>query len=121
MNKRLILLQLVLVLAGVIIAMLLYDKSAVLAALYGGGVALANTQLLVRRVAKAGRIAATNPQQSTYMLYFGAVQRFVFVLVALGVGMGVLMLVPPPMLWTFGLAQIAYFFSERDIFKQSGA
>lgn len=118
MNKRLISLQLVLVLVGVVIAMLLYGKSAVLAALYGGVIALANSQLLVRRVAKAGRIAATNPQRSTYMLYFGAVQRFVFVLVALAVGMGVFKLIPPPMLWTFGIAQIAYFFAERDVLKQ---
>lgn len=111
---RLVVLQLGLVCAGLLLAYIVYDVSAVIAAVYGGAVAMINTQLLVWRVNKAAGIAKSNPQRSTYMLYFGAVQRFVFVLVALAVGMGALKLVPPPMLWTFAFAQIAYFFFERS-------
>lgn len=79
-----------------------------MASLYGGGLALISAWLLLLRVRKAGELAETSPKQSVYSLYFGAVQRFVLVLVALAVGMGALKLQPIPLLVSFGLAQLAY-------------
>lgn len=83
-------------------------ESAVLPALYGGAVALANTLLLARRVEKAGELAEKHLNFTAYSLYFGMIQRFVFVLVALGVGLSVLELSPAPLLGTFMVAQLVY-------------
>lgn len=84
------------------------DQQAALAALYGGALAAANSWLLVRRIATAGELAKRNIKYSVYSLYFGAVQRFVFVLVCLGLGLGGLELNPVPLLLTFGVAQVAF-------------
>ena len=100
--------QFVLMLAGAAVSYLYQGEAAMLPAFYGGAIALANTMLLSRRIAQAGEIAKTNPQQSVYALYFGVVQRFVFVLVALGFGLGYLKLAPVPVLGTFMVAQLAY-------------
>jgi ATP synthase protein I len=90
------------------VAWLYRDQQAALAALYGGSVATANTWLLTQRIARAGELAKRNPKYSVYSLYFGALQRFVFVLVCLGVGLGGLDLNPVPLLLTFGIAQLAF-------------
>jgi hypothetical protein len=47
------------------------------------------------------------------VLYFGAVQRFVFVLVALAIGLAAIKLMAEPLLLTFGVAQLALFFAGR--------
>ncbi|MEN9502817.1 MAG: hypothetical protein RI964_2102 [Pseudomonadota bacterium] len=100
--------QFVLMLAGVAVSSFYQGEAAMLPAFYGGAIALANTMLLSRRIAQAGELAKTSPQQSVYALYFGVVQRFVFVLVALGFGLGFLKLAPLPVLGTFTVAQLAY-------------
>ena len=100
--------QFVLMLAGIAVSIFYQGEAAMLPAFYGGAIALANTMLLSRRIAQAGELAETNPQQSVYALYFGVVQRFVFVLVALGFGLGFLKLAPLPVLGTFAVAQLAY-------------
>lgn len=106
--RRILIIQFILMLAGVVVSVMYQGDSALLPAFYGGAIALANTMLLSRRIARAGEIAKTNPQQSVYALYFGVVQRFVFVLVALGFGLGFLKLAPIPLLGTFMVAQLAY-------------
>lgn len=106
--RSILIIQFILMLAGVAVSWSYQGESALLPAFYGGAIALANTMLLSRRVAQAGEIAKTSPQQSVNALYFGVVQRFVFVLVALGFGLGFLKLMPVPLLGTFMVAQLAY-------------
>jgi len=92
-----------------------------LAALYGGAVATANTWLLTMRIARAGELAKHSVKYSVYSLYFGAVQRFIFVLVGLGVGLGGMKLSPIPLLLTFGIAQLAFMIAAgREAMKQIG-
>jgi ATP synthase protein I len=112
MNRRLLTVQALLVLAGVVVAYYLTGPIGAGAALYGGVVALINTLLLARRVTKAGETARTDPKLGVYSIYFGAIQRFVFVLVALGVGLGALKLKAEPLLATFAVAQLAYLFGR---------
>ena len=83
-------------------------ESGLLPAAYGGAVAIANSILLSRRLLIAGEMAEESPEQGVLQLYLGVVQRFIFVLVMFGVGMGVLKLLPPPMLGTFAVAQLAF-------------
>ena len=106
--RSILIIQFILVLAGVAVSKYYQGDVAMLPAFYGGAIALANTLLLSRRVARAGEIAETNPQQSVNALYLGVVQRFVFVLVALGFGLGYLKLMPIPLIATFMIAQLAY-------------
>ena len=113
MNSRLLVFQAVLVLVAVAVSFYLRETPGLIAAIYGGVVALLNTYLLSRRVTQAGRIAETDPKQGVYSLYFSAVQRFVFVLVALGVGLGAIKLQAEPLLATFGVAQLAYLLGGR--------
>ena len=106
--RSLLIIQASLVLLGVAVSFYYYGEDGLLPAAYGGAVAIANTILLSRRLVSAGAMAKDNPQGGVLTLYLGVVQRFVFVLVMFGVGMGVLKLLPPPMLGTFAVAQIAF-------------
>lgn len=108
MHHNLIRVQVALVLGCLLLVWIKAGGQAALAALYGGLVALTNSWLLAKRVARAGELAKRNPNYSAFTLYIGAVQRFLMVLVSLGIGLGWLHLAPPPLLITFGLAQIAY-------------
>jgi len=106
--RSLLIIQFLIILAAAVTSWFYQGETAVLPALYGGAVALANTMMLSGRLRKAGEIAKDSPQQSVNSIYFGVVQRFVFVLVALGVGLGALKLLPLPLLGTFMVAQLAY-------------
>ena len=83
-------------------------NKAALAAAYGGAMALINAWLMIRRLTRASQLAESNPLSGTYNLYFGAVERFVFVLVGMGVGLGVLRLDPLPLLASFALSLVTY-------------
>lgn len=111
--KRLIIIQSLLVAVTLGVSIYFFGAGAFPAAAYGGAVALINSLWLSRRVSTATEMAETNIQRSVYSIYFNAVQRFVFVLVTLGVGLQALKLMAEPLLITFGVAQIAYFFGER--------
>lgn len=113
MNYRLILMQAVFATAGFAFSLHKFGYEFWPAGLYGAAVALLSTWWLTRGVSTAGQIAETDPKRGVYMLYFGAVQRFVFVLVALGVGLAALKLKAEPLLLTFAVAQLAYFISGR--------
>ena len=113
MNNRLLVIQAVLVLVAVAVSFYIREIPGLVAAIYGGAVALLNTFMLSRRVAQAGQIAETDPKRGTYSLYFSAVQRFVFVLIALGIGLGAIKLQAEPLLATFGVAQLAYLLGGR--------
>ena len=106
--RSLLIIQLIIVLLGVIVSVQYFGQQAMLPALYGGAVALVNTLLLSGRIKKLDELAKTSPQAGVMSLMLGVLQRFVFVLVMLGVGLGALKLLPMPLLGTFMAAQLAY-------------
>ena len=107
--RRILIIQALLVLAGVVVSRHYFGDSGMLPAFYGGAIALANTLLLKKRVAQAGEVAKFSSQHSLSVIYVGVIQRFVFVLVALGFGLGFLKLTTvPALLGTFMVAQLAY-------------
>ena len=108
MRKAIFLLQAGLVLIGAGIALFVAGQDGAVAALYGGSVALANTLMLGRRVERVSRVAVENAQYGMVLLYISAVVRFVFILVAVAVGLGVLKLLPVPMIADFVAAQFAF-------------
>ncbi len=112
--KRLLLVQAGLVVLGLGFGWYAYGMAGGISSLYGGAVALVNTLWLGRKVEVAGEMAEEDLTRGVYAIYFNAVQRFVFVLVALGVGLQALELTPQSLLLTFGIAQLAYFFGRQD-------
>ena len=100
--------QAALVLVCMLIAWVYWGHNAALAAGFGGAIALSNAVLLARSVRRAGELAKTDAKLSTYALYFGAIQRFLLVIVGMGIGLAVLHLSPIPLLLAFGIAQLAY-------------
>ncbi|OQW91919.1 MAG: hypothetical protein BWK79_15825 [Beggiatoa sp. IS2] len=82
-------------------------------ALYGGCMAIFNVWITHRRVLTATEVAKVAPGKETTVLYIAAVQRFVFTLAFFMIGMGWLALLPIPMLITFSVAQVGYFFGGR--------
>lgn len=89
-----------------------------LAALYGMALSMATAALLGRKVAKAGEQSQENQKHGAVTLYIGAVQRFVFVLAFLALGMGVLKLAALPIMVGFALTQLAFVIGS---FKMSRA
>ena len=106
--RSLLIIQASLVIIGIAVSYYYLADDGILPAAYGGAIAIANTILLSRRLDSAGEMAKENPEGGVLTLYLGVIQRFVFVLVMFGIGMGVLKLLPPPMLGTFAVAQLAY-------------
>ena len=106
--QRLLIIQATLVLVAVIATIFLSNVESIGAALFGGGVALANSVLLYRKLDSASSMAQDNPNAGIMTLYAGVIQRFVFVLGMFGVGMGLLKLNPVAVIGAFGLAQLAY-------------
>ncbi len=106
--RSLLIIQLIIVLVGVAVSVHYFGQPAMLPAFYGGAVAMANTMLLSDRIKKLDELAKTSPETGVMSLMLGVLQRFVFVLVALGIGLGALKLLPMPLLGTFMAAQLAY-------------
>ena len=105
---RLLIAQVALVGTGAAAFMALAGAQEALASGYGGGIALLSAWMLARHVRLAVDRARSDPGRETAVLYVGAVQRFVLILVLFAVGMGQLGLPPVPLLVGFGLAQAVY-------------
>jgi len=84
-----------------------------LAAFYGGMISIVIAFLLGRGVARAAEAARQDHKKSMLILYLGAVQRFVIVLVLFGIGLKGLSLAFLPMIAGFASAQLAYLSSMR--------
>jgi ATP synthase protein I len=106
--RKTLMVQLLLVTAAGIGAYLVYGSAAAAGTLYGGAVAVIVAVLLAWRVQRAGEIGGSDVQRGTVQLYLGAVERFVFVLLAIGLGIAVLKLAPLPMIAGFAVAQLGY-------------
>lgn len=106
--QRLLIIQAGLVLFAAIVSFYYLGGDAVLAALYGGIIAMLNAVLLSRRLESASDMAVNNPNAGTLTLYIGVVQRFVLTLVMFGIGIGLLKLNPIAMVGAFGAAQLGF-------------
>ena len=106
--RSLIIIQVILILASTVGFYHYMGEVTLMASFFGGTVAIVNTLLLSHRLDSAAGMADDNPDGGVLTLYLGVIQRFIFVLVMFGIGMGVLKLTPPAMLGTFALAQLAY-------------
>lgn len=115
MRRAIFSLQAGLVLIGVGIAFFLEGQAGGAAALYGGAVALINTWMLGRRVQRAGHVVAENAQYGMILLYVSAVVRFIFILVAIAVGLGALKLLPLPLVGNFVGAQLAFMLASVTV------
>ncbi|MHB8427954.1 MAG: ATP synthase subunit I [Acidiferrobacterales bacterium] len=82
-------------------------RGAALAAAFGGGVALAGTWLLGRRVLRVGASAGDSAGDQIG-LYASAMTRFIATLVLLAAGIGWIKLAPVPLIAAFGLAQFGF-------------
>lgn len=111
--RNVLIIQAILILAGVAVSKFYQGDDAMLPAFYGGGIALANTIMLVSRLKRASEAAKESAYHGVAVIAMGAVQRFVFVLVALGFGLQYLALLPVPLLGTFAVAQVAYWFAAE--------
>lgn len=107
-TKRLVLFQ---ILAGAVTALGFgFGQSidAAISALFGAGISIVSALLLGTGVRKAGQSALADPKRSMGILYFGAVQRFVLVLVLFILGAKVLVLDPMAMGAGFIFAQLGF-------------
>ena len=107
--QRFLWLQTLLILAGSGISYYYMGEFGAQSAAYGGGIALFSSLILIRRTNRAMKSAEDGSPQVMGLLYIGVIQRYVFVLVGLGVGLGLLKLNAKPLLIVFGVAQLAYF------------
>jgi len=82
--------------------------NAALAAVYGGFISVLMTLVLAWRIAQAGRVTAAGKIRGVYPAYLGVVERFALAIAGLAVGMGVLKLMPVPLLVTFAVAQLSF-------------
>jgi len=106
--RNLLMLQIGLAIAGAIGFYFYLGQITLLASVFGGIVAIANSMLLARRLKKAASMAQENPDGGVLTLYLGVIQRFFFVIIMFVLGLSVFKLHPPAMLGVFGLVQIAY-------------
>ena len=84
-----------------------------LAAVYGGLVSICISLLLLRGIQRANAAAKVDPGKSMRILYIGAVQRFVFVLGLIALGMAFFKLDPVAIIVGFALAQAGYLLGSR--------
>jgi len=112
-TKRLLKTQLML--AGLVALIFLFTEGFWQAnsALYGGGISILTALLLSRGISKASISAAKNPSSGAGILYFGAVQRFILVLLFFIFGLGVLKLEALATCVGFGIVQLGYVFNLR--------
>jgi ATP synthase protein I len=85
-----------------------------LSAAYGGLTSVLLALLSIRGFKRANAIALSDPKKSMTILYVGAVQRFVTVLVLLGIALGAFKLAPIAVFIGFALTQASYLMGVRD-------
>jgi len=112
--RRVLILQLLIVLGVTAAFLLLQGLHAAQSAFYGGLIALFATWLMGWRITKAAKTAAHDASQGAFVIYAGAVQRFLLTLVLMALGMGTLKLAPVAILVCYALAQVAYAFNRVE-------
>lgn len=104
--RRLLFVQLLLVLSVALGYFVIKNGDSALAAGYGGGIALANTIIM------AWRVGRTNDRRAFAELYIGAGLRFALTLLLMALGMGLLKLDPLALIVGFAVAQLGYLFNR---------
>ena len=112
-TRRVIAVQLVVSLVAAAIFWVSQGFWEAVSALYGGLVSVMLALLSGWGFKRANAHALTDPKKSLMILYLGAVQRFVAVLVLLGAGLGGLKLEPLAVFIGFALAQASYLMGVR--------
>lgn len=84
-----------------------------LSAFYGGMTSIVLALLSIRGFRSANKHALSDPKKSMMILYAGAVQRFVAVLVLLALGLGGFKLEPLAVFIGFAMAQASYLMGVR--------
>jgi ATP synthase protein I len=111
--RKLILLQ---VGVSVVIAVAFFmamGQGEAMAAFYGGVISIVIAFLLGRGVVRAAEAARQDHKKSMLILYVGALQRFILILVLFGIGLKGLGLSFVPMIAGFAGAQLAYLINMR--------
>nr|VFJ44251.1 MAG: ATP synthase I chain [Candidatus Kentron sp. FM]VFJ44586.1 MAG: ATP synthase I chain [Candidatus Kentron sp. FM]VFK06532.1 MAG: ATP synthase I chain [Candidatus Kentron sp. FM] len=106
--KLLLGLQVVLILVVGVAYLIASGSSEALSAVYGASMAAFSTWMLARRVRFATQVAKDRPGQEVGVLYSGAIQRFVFILILFIIGIAVLAFEPVPLLIGFTVPQGAF-------------
>ena len=108
--RHLLIFQGVLVAAAAVGCYYLQGTGAALAALYGGGIAVVNTLLLLWHQRRAERLAGDDAGRNMRILYRCAFERFASTVVLLALGLIWLRLPGPALLGGFVAGQLAPFF-----------
>jgi ATP synthase protein I len=101
--------QVIFIMLGALFAYVYLGWFDVMSLLYGGGVALGSSVILLYRSGRIIDAVAKGSVHATTLLYVGLVQRYLFVLLALGGGLLYLKLNAKPMLGMFAITQLVYF------------
>jgi ATP synthase protein I len=113
--RRVLIAQALLLLISATVAMLLQGWFAAVSALFGGVVTLFGTGWMAYRVYRAGELTRDNPSGGAVALYGGVLIRFVFVITALAIGMGVLKLQPVFVLIGFAVTHLGYILTMPSV------
>src|SRR4030067_1823513 len=105
-TRRVLQVQTLLTLLIAVVFGLAQGRPAALAALYGGATTLLITGWLARRVRKAGQTAT--PGTGLAVIYSGTVLRYAAVVMLVGAGIGLVKLMPPPLLVAFAVTQFGF-------------
>lgn len=112
--RRVLIAQTVLLITVATVFFSTTGQGAALAAAYGGAITLFGSWWTARRVNQAAVLARQlQASAGALALYGGAVQRYIFVLAALAIGFGLLMLPPLPLLAGFAISQLGYMMPGR--------
>ncbi|MDH5216774.1 MAG: ATP synthase subunit I [Gammaproteobacteria bacterium] len=108
------------IVAGLIVAVVFYiykDALSAFSAIFGALTSLASAFMLSSGVKKAEKRAIDSPGTSVGILYFGAVQRFILVVVLFIVGLKFFALDPIAMGLGFVVAQLGFVFLFKGLSK----
>jgi ATP synthase protein I len=115
--RNLIIFQLI---AGLIVAVVFYiykDALSAVSAIFGAFTSVISAFLLSSGVKKAEKQAIDSPGKSMGVLYFGAVQRFILVVVLFIVGIKIFDLDPVAIGLGFVFAQLGFVFLFKGLSK----
>jgi len=112
--RRLLIVQLILMLIIALGYLVFQNLNALSAAVYGAAITIIGTLLMAWRIARAGEVAATQKQQGYIEVYIGAIQKFVLTLVLMAFGMGFLKLDPLAVLVGFAVTQLSFIANKVD-------
>ena len=113
--RRILVTQSLLLLITAAVVMLIQGWFAAVSALFGGVITLIGTGWMAYRVHRAGELTRDNPSGGAVALFGGVLIRFVFVITALAMGMGVLKLHPVSLIIGFAITHLGYILTMPSV------